>query len=50
VTYAPNKIAVVCFAVYIHGAAGDSIANKYGQCGILASDLFAPLQQLTNQS
>jgi NAD(P)H-hydrate epimerase len=35
-----------CLAVYIHGAAGDIMANNYGQRGILASDLFTPLQKL----
>jgi NAD(P)H-hydrate epimerase len=37
-----------CLAVYIHGAAGDIIANSNGQRGMLASDLFAPLQKLVN--
>ena len=37
-----------CAAVYIHGAAGDIIADKYGQRGILASDLFTPLRRLIN--
>lgn len=41
--------AAVCLAVYIHGAAGDIIANEQGQRGMLASDLFKPIQQLTNQ-
>lgn len=42
-----DYFAATCMAVYIHGAAGDIIANN-GQRGILASDLFAPLQQLVN--
>jgi NAD(P)H-hydrate epimerase len=37
-------------AVYIHGAAGDIIANKRGQRGMLASDLFMPLQTLANEN
>lgn len=45
---AEHYFAAVCLAVYIHGAAGDIIANKYGQRGMLASDLLAPLQQLVN--
>jgi NAD(P)H-hydrate epimerase len=35
-----------CLAVYIHGAAGDIMADNYGQRGILASDLYTPLQKL----
>lgn len=38
----------VCSAVYIHGAAGDIIAKNNGQRGMLASDLFTPLQKLVN--
>jgi len=38
-----------CLAVYIHGAAGDIIAQQNGQRGMLASDLFVPLQYLVNQ-
>lgn len=41
--------AATCLAVYIHGAAGDIIANNDGQRGILASDLFVALQHLVNQ-
>jgi NAD(P)H-hydrate epimerase len=37
-----------CLAAYIHGAAADIIANKNGQRGLLASDLFIPLQQILN--
>jgi len=37
-----------CLAAYIHGAAADIIANRNGQRGLLASDLFIPLQQLLN--
>ncbi len=37
-----------CLAAYIHGAAADIIANENGQRGLLASDLFMPLQQLLN--
>lgn len=39
-----------CAAVYIHGAAGDIIADKYGQRGMIASDLFTPLRTLVNLS
>ena len=46
---ADDYFLAVCFAVYIHGASGDIIANQFGQRGMLASDLFAPLRQLTNQ-
>jgi len=45
-----NYFDAVCLAVYIHGAAGDIIAERHGQRGILASDLFAPLQRLVNQN
>jgi len=45
---ANDYFAASCLAVYIHGAAGDIIANNYGQRGMLASDLFAPLQKLVN--
>lgn len=37
-----------CLAAYIHGASADIIANNNGQRGLLASDLFIPLQQLLN--
>ncbi len=47
---AEHYFAAVCLAVYIHGAAGDIIASKYGQRGMLASDLFKPIQRLTNQA
>jgi hydroxyethylthiazole kinase-like uncharacterized protein yjeF len=43
-----NYFVATCLAVYIHGAAGDIIADRQGQRGMLASDLFAPLQQLVN--
>ena len=45
---AQDYFEACCLAVYIHGAAGDIIANKYGQRGMLASDLFLPLQKLVN--
>lgn len=48
VLQANDNFAATCLAVYIHGAAGDIIANNGGQRGILASDLFAPLQKLVN--
>jgi NAD(P)H-hydrate epimerase len=43
-----NYFVATCLAVYIHGAAGDIIADKQGQRGMLASDLFMPLQRLVN--
>ncbi len=48
VLQANDYFAATCLAVYIHGAAGDIIANRYGQRGMLASDLFVPLQKLVN--
>ncbi|WP_286233837.1 NAD(P)H-hydrate dehydratase [Thalassotalea sediminis] len=36
-------------AVYIHGGAADIIANQQGKIGMLASDLFLPIQQLLNK-
>lgn len=43
-----NYFVATCLAVYIHGAAGDIIADTQGQRGMLASDLFLPLQRLVN--
>jgi len=43
-----DLFSATCLAAYIHGAAADIIANKNGQRGLLASDLFIPLQQLLN--
>jgi NAD(P)H-hydrate epimerase len=43
-----NNFYSTCLAAYIHGASADIIANKNGQRGLLASDLFIPLQQLLN--
>lgn len=43
---ATDYFTASCLAVYIHGAAGDIIAHDNGQRGMLASDLFAPLQKL----
>lgn len=43
-----NIFYATCLAAYIHGAAADIIANNNGQRGLLASDLFIPLQQLLN--
>jgi NAD(P)H-hydrate epimerase len=45
-----NYFVAACLAVYIHGAAGDIIADEQGQRGILASDLFVPLQRLVNHN
>ncbi|OKY26836.1 bifunctional ADP-dependent NAD(P)H-hydrate dehydratase/NAD(P)H-hydrate epimerase [Thalassotalea sp. PP2-459] len=36
-------------AVYLHGKAADDIAKKQGKIGMLASDLFLPIQQLLNK-
>lgn len=44
----PHIFEAVKLAVYIHGAAGDNIADKSGQRGMLASDLFIELQQMVN--
>jgi NAD(P)H-hydrate epimerase len=35
--------------VYIHGLAADIIGQKYGQIGLLASDLSPEIQRLINQ-
>ncbi len=45
----PNMLAAVRLAVFIHGLAADNIAQKNGQRGILASDLFVELQHLVNR-
>jgi NAD(P)H-hydrate epimerase len=45
-----NYFVAACLAVYIHGAAGDIIADKQGQRGMLASDLFVLLQKLVNHN
>ncbi|MDX2366873.1 MAG: NAD(P)H-hydrate dehydratase [Colwellia sp.] len=45
-----NYFVATCLAVYIHGAAGDIIADRQGQRGMLASDLFVPLQRLVNHN
>ncbi len=37
-----------CIGVALHAQAGD-IAAREGQCGLLASDLFAPLRNLRNR-
>ncbi len=44
----PDTFQAVRLACYIHGAAADRIAEKNGQRGMLASDLFAELQSLVN--
>lgn len=44
----PDAFQAVRLACYIHGAAADRIAEKLGQRGMLASDLFVELQQLVN--
>ncbi len=43
-----NLFYATCLAAYIHGAAADIIACNNGQRGLLASDLFIPLQQILN--
>ena len=45
----PDAFKAVRLACYIHGAAADRIADKKGQRGILASDLFTELQYLVNE-
>lgn len=45
---ANDVFKATCAAVYIHGAAGDIIAEQYGQRGMIASDLFTPLRTLVN--
>lgn len=45
----PNLIDATRLAVFLHGKAADIIARESGQCGILASDLFTPLQKLVNK-
>lgn len=34
-------------AVWVHASAGDRLARA-GECGLLASDLFAPLRRIIN--
>jgi NAD(P)H-hydrate epimerase len=43
-----NNFNATCLAAYIHGTSADIIAQQNGQRGLLASDLFLPLQQLLN--
>ena len=43
-----NNFSSVCTAVYIHGASADIMVKSNGPLGLLASDLFLPLQQLIN--
>ena len=45
---ANDYFTAACLAVYIHGASGDIIAKNNGQRGMLASDLFIPLQKIVN--
>jgi NAD(P)H-hydrate epimerase len=45
-----DYFAAACLAAYIHGAAGDIIADSNGQRGMLASDLFVPLQKLVSKA
>ena len=42
------SLDAVRFAVYIHGQAADNIAQRSGQRGLLASDLFNEVQKLVN--
>lgn len=43
-----NLFDAVKLGVFLHGYSADIIANKNGQRGMLASDLFLPLQQIVN--
>jgi len=43
-----NLFDAVKLGVYLHGYSADIIAKKYGQRGMLASDLFLPLQYSVN--
>ncbi|NQY63129.1 MAG: NAD(P)H-hydrate dehydratase [Alteromonadaceae bacterium] len=43
-----HSLDAVRFAVYIHGQAADIIAQRNGQRGLLASDLFSEVQMLVN--
>ena len=45
----PDAFKAVRLACYIHGAAADRLADKKGQRGMLASDLFTELQYLVNE-
>jgi hydroxyethylthiazole kinase-like uncharacterized protein yjeF len=44
-----NYAQLTALAVYIHGKAGDFIAQKHGKIGMLASDLLPIIQQLINK-
>lgn len=44
----PDLFAAVKLAVYLHGNAADVVAQQQGQYGMLASDLFLPLQANIN--
>jgi len=44
----PDNFNATCTAVYIHGAAADIMVSRHGQLGLLASDLFLPLQHIIN--
>jgi len=46
----PNLFDAVKLAVFIHGQAADIVAEQHGARGMLASDLFLPLQALVNTS
>jgi NAD(P)H-hydrate epimerase len=35
-------------AVYVHGEAADQLAEKYGERGLLASDLYPKIRELLN--
>jgi NAD(P)H-hydrate epimerase len=43
-----DLFAAARLGVYIHGRAADIIAQKHGQVGLLASDLYPEIQQLIN--
>ena len=44
-----NSVDAARLAVYVHGKAADIIAQRCGQVGILASDLFSTIQRLLNE-
>jgi NAD(P)H-hydrate epimerase len=45
----PDLLTAARLGVYIHGCAGDNIAHKCGQIGMLASDLYPEIQRLINR-
>lgn len=43
-----DLLSAACAAVYVHAAAGDMAAARYGERGLLASDLFSHLPTCVN--